>query len=300
MRLIGHLENESLARTFAAYLYVQGIDNQLEFQKEEGWGIWIRDEDKLEPAANLLGSFRDNPRDPRYHTEAKSASQLRDKEQKDDAAYRKKVRVRRQLFPSLAGYGFGPLTFALIAISVVVFLLSKFASDLDAIRGLFISEQLVDHRDLSSMLPEIRHGQYWRLFTPIFIHMSFLHILFNMLWLRDLGSMIEDRQRPDLRRHVWCRLWFAELRLDSRQIRSRLWPVSAPFNGQHDANLVCALLLWSAGSCGKHCARGRLSRWRRVGLPLKPAPTLRKFAQEGRRGAIPNFRRRLWFGRSRS
>src|SRR5260370_21839246 len=140
MRLIGHLETESLARTFADYLYVQGIDNQLEFQKEEGWGIWIREEDKLDPAAKLLANFRENPRDPRYQTEAKSAAQLRAQEEKEDAAYRKKLHSRRQLFKPLAAYGFGPLTFALIVVCVAVFVLSRFATNLDAIRGLFISD----------------------------------------------------------------------------------------------------------------------------------------------------------------
>jgi GlpG protein len=44
------------------------------------------------------------------------------------------------------------------------------------------------------MLPEVRRGEIWRLFTPSIIHLGFLHIIFNMLWLRDLGSMIEARQ----------------------------------------------------------------------------------------------------------
>ena len=194
MRIIGHLDNEANARTFADFLYVQGIDNQLEFQKEEGWAIWVRDEDKLENATRLLAGFRQSPTDARYQTESKGAAQLRVQEEKNAEAYRKKTRGRRDLFRPLAAYGFGPLTFALIVLCVVVFIWSRFARDLDAIHALFISEQIGGHRDLSAMLPEVRHGQVWRLFTPAFIHMGALHILFNMLWLRDLGSMIESRQ----------------------------------------------------------------------------------------------------------
>lgn len=42
-------------------------------------------------------------------------------------------------------------------------------------------------------LLNIKQGQFWRLFTPMFIHFGFLHILFNMLWLHSLGGQFEDK-----------------------------------------------------------------------------------------------------------
>jgi GlpG protein len=44
-----------------------------------------------------------------------------------------------------------------------------------------------------SGLQELRRGEVWRLFSPILLHFGFAHILFNMLWLRDLGCMFEAR-----------------------------------------------------------------------------------------------------------
>jgi GlpG protein len=193
MRLIGYLAEEKAVRTFGDYLYVQGIENHLEHEKPDGWGIWINDEDKLEKAAELLVAFRLNPDDTKYRAEAKVAPELRAEAEKSEAKYRKKVSDRRQLFRPLVAYGFGPLTFVLIAISVTVFLLSGLGKDLGPIRSLFITD-FTTGIFFGASLPEIRHGQLWRLVTPVFIHFSVLHILFNMLWLRDLGSMIEGRQ----------------------------------------------------------------------------------------------------------
>jgi GlpG protein len=193
MRLIGHLAEEKAARTFADYLYVQGIEGHVEFEKPDGWGIWINEEDRIEEAAGLLTTFRQNPADPKYRAEAKSATELRAEAEKDEARYRKKVSDRRHLFQPLRDYGFGPLTLGLIAISVVVFFLSRFGNEPQRVIGLFITEFVV-HGPFGPILPEVMHGQVWRLVTPIFVHFDPLHILFNMLWLRDLGSMIEGRR----------------------------------------------------------------------------------------------------------
>jgi GlpG protein len=198
MRLIGHLADEQAAHTFADYLYVLKIASHLEFEKTDGWAIWINDEDKLEEAARLLADFRANPADPKYRAQARSAADLRAEAEKDAANYRQKVRDWRYLFRPLTAYGFGPLTFALIVISVVVAIFSRMGADEQRITSLFITDYDVVGNLINwhAGLPEIRHGQVWRLITPIFIHFGLIHILFNMLWLRDLGSMIEGRQSP--------------------------------------------------------------------------------------------------------
>ena len=90
------------------------------------------------------------------------------------------------------GYRLGYVTIALIAVCVVVAIYSSLGQDTDHLLSLFIS--LTPASGPDGVLPEVRHGEIWRLLTPMFIHYGVWHIVFNMLWLKDLGGAIEHRE----------------------------------------------------------------------------------------------------------
>jgi len=191
MRIIGSLPSESEARIFSDYLYASGIKNKIEAIRNEAdqkefWNIWVHSEDQLETAKSLLNEYRNAPDAPHIHEATIVARQKRGQEEQDLIAYRKRVFTKRRIFPKYERIGV--MTGMLIGVSVAVAIFSNLGKDVTFIRYLLISEYI------GGALIEVRNGEVWRLVTPIFIHFGFLHILFNMLWLRDLGSMIEQRQ----------------------------------------------------------------------------------------------------------
>jgi GlpG protein len=187
MRIIGHLESESFARTFSEYLYVKGIKNQIEAETDGTWAVWIHAEDEIEPARSLLRKYVANPNDAAIRRTAEKARELMNREEEDAEAARKRQFDRDRLFPNGGLAGVGVLTVSLIGVSVIVYLLQEYSGAPRLTDYLYISEQF------GKDLPEVRQGQIWRLITPIFLHFHVLHILFNMLWLKDLGSVIETR-----------------------------------------------------------------------------------------------------------
>jgi len=120
--------------------------------------------------------------------------------------YEERAKPSRPLFRVMADSGFGFLTSILILVSIVVFA-EKYFLGARFLEILYISQLDISNAgDLTlwhgclerlsayhEILPEIRQGQIWRLVTPIFIHLTFPHILFNLVCLRDLGSVIESR-----------------------------------------------------------------------------------------------------------
>jgi GlpG protein len=191
MRPIGRLPDETHAKRFTDFLYGKGIESQTEADSHGQWEIWVLDEDQIETAAALLDAFVKQPDDARYVSAARKAETQRQCDLKASVPKRARVVDGRTLFYK-PPVGFGLLTLALMAISVAVALLTRLGNDDRLVQFFTITRYSIE--GYTRGLPEIRHGQIWRLFTPMFIHFGLIHILFNMLWLRDLGSMIEARK----------------------------------------------------------------------------------------------------------
>jgi GlpG protein len=190
MRSLGHLSNETHAQRFADYLYVKGIGSQIEAERDGTWTIWVLSDDDLPRAREMFDRYAANPSDASFVQTAQKAQSLREREAAEEKAVQARTFEGDRVFTDRRMQGTAPLTLVLMAISIGVYLVSILVPEADGrfLRFLFISERIRE-----AGLPEVRGGQVWRLVTPIFLHFHILHILFNMLWLKDLGGMIENR-----------------------------------------------------------------------------------------------------------
>ncbi len=195
MRTIGNFTSEQAASRFRDFLYACGIESQFEAEDDGTFSFWVVEDAHLPEATALLARFRADPNALEFSSAGQAAAQKRRQVSQVESARRSTVADEARLGYERDFQGTPYFTWLLIIISVAVAVYSQLGEDRRAIRFLYIASFQIDGRDIMWLagLPEVRAGQVWRLITPIFIHFSLLHIAFNMMLLKDLGTFIESR-----------------------------------------------------------------------------------------------------------
>ncbi|MDA0336394.1 MAG: rhomboid family intramembrane serine protease [bacterium] len=52
------------------------------------------------------------------------------------------------------------------------------------------------HVGAAGSIPVFRYGRWWTVITAIYLHGSLLHIIFNMMWVRQLAPVVEELFGP--------------------------------------------------------------------------------------------------------
>ncbi len=176
MRQAGTLATKYDADRFSDYLLAQGINSKVE-RADGQWAIWIRDENQVPRSKQELEQFLAAPDDPRYRAAEQAARQARQAELERQRQAQKNYVDMRRVWDGAGSRQ--RVTTTMIAACVLIWL---------AQRG-----DALPLDDLMFSLPAIGEGQIWRLVTPAFLHIQFLHLLFNMMWLQSLGTLIERK-----------------------------------------------------------------------------------------------------------
>jgi GlpG protein len=190
MRLLTTVTSRPEAQTLGDALYADGVATTVKETRDGHFAVWVHDEERMDQAKAFLGTF--DPSASRFAEMAKRARAKKKEEAKADEKLRARTEKIRRQIEAKQNMRIGTVTAVLIGISVVVFFATSFGENIDVV-AMFTFVPLVPVKGgyIPGPVSAMWEGQPWRLFTPMFLHFGWLHIVFNMWWMKDLGTAIE-------------------------------------------------------------------------------------------------------------
>ena len=190
VRKIGQLEDEDRSELFSAYLFVHGIDARTEAIEPPPpgrpfWQIWVLDEDRVDEAKALFSRFLSMPDAEEFQKSAAAAAAERLRRSREEAPHT----AARAAWLSLTSattdgdtvWPMGGVCGIVLALTATIYLLAALGPLRPYLPALFFN------------LAALRHGEIWRLFTPVLVHTEIWALLFDLLWWMDLGRTLETR-----------------------------------------------------------------------------------------------------------
>ena len=211
MRKIGGDLTKDQAERFADFLLTKGIEAIVEEGNANHFDVWARHEDQLTEARQELQSFLAEPDAERYRVNRQAVALRRQQEQEK----RERLKLQRQFKPRSSSplSGSGRATLVIIALCVIASIATDFAEigpRVQSLDDLPFRTQLYSNLRLipleayaregldaeATPFKAVLQGQVWRLVTPIFLHGSPMHLIFNCLFLFSFGRIIETLYGP--------------------------------------------------------------------------------------------------------
>lgn len=201
MRLLATQSDEQLAVRFWNYLESQKISSRLD-RDPDGFHIWVISEDDVDRAKAAYSDYLLDPKNEKFNAADKLTAELKiirsEAEKKNKQA---RSRHRKLPWQTRQQTDF-PVTIMLIVISVTITLLTNFGDTDNQLRDFsWIDSQTYRNTKtnrLIRILPDVTEKlQVWRLVSPIFLHLSPMHLVFNMMITFQFGVLIE-RQKGSL------------------------------------------------------------------------------------------------------
>lgn len=187
MRLLTTVADQAEAKMLGDALYSDGVATTVKETRDGSFAVWVHDEDLMDQARTFLKGFDSNA--SRFSDMARQARAQRREEARADEKLRARTEKIRRQIEAKQNMRIGTVTLGLIAICALVFFVVYIGKREDLL-AMMTFVPIIDGRRFGSV-SAIWNGQPWRLITPIFLHFGFMHIFFNMWWLKDLGTALE-------------------------------------------------------------------------------------------------------------
>ena len=190
MRKIGTLDNKKQIKSFQSYLYYHGIESH-NYYDENDLNLWVLRDEKIEEAKAYLEKFKSGQSSEIEQQIKEGQKKILEENQKEKEKDKKRkfIDARTSVFTSNK-FKLASITGSLLSFSVLVFLIIEVG------QARIIFEKLSFTFYSRPHFYEISQGEIWRFITPIFLHGSFWHILFNMSVLFQIGPIIENKEKP--------------------------------------------------------------------------------------------------------